>query len=267
MARTSAGCRRVGNDGHGAVGLADEQVVQERRAAVRRIGHRTRWQLDGPLQQGIIGRNHPFVQPLAQVFAHSCQVRVGGQIVDLVGVENRVVELLGIDPPMLPALGKPEISGRTFVAIGQDRRVPRIEALDVAPAIRAYRSLRLVGGVVGDLREDLVVDRVHLATERVASATDPGARGRLDPEQVADRGVEVDVRDERVGDAAAAERSGSAQDQQDSRAMVGEVALHCGEGEPVVGGAHDQRVGGETGFIQRVEDRPAAASSFRTSAW
>ncbi len=83
--------------------------------------------------------------------------------------------------------------------------------------------------------------------------------GCVDPEHVADRREEVDVRHERVGDLAAGEPARAAQDQHHADAAVGQRRLGAREGDAVVGGADDERVARKARVVERVEHRPDAA--------
>ena len=73
-----------------------------------------------------------------------------------------------------------------------------------------------------------VASRAHHA----AAASGPAAAGRLDAGELAERREEVDLRDERLGDAAAVEAAGPAHDQHHAEAAVGQRRLGARERSP-----------------------------------
>jgi hypothetical protein len=108
--------------------------------------------------------------------------------------------------------------------------------------------------VVGHLGEEDVVDLARLAADQrhQAGALQPGRL--LDPGQLADRRVDVEVADEAVEDAAAEEAAGAAHDHHHPDPAVIQGRLRVGEGEAVVGGADDQGAVLEPALVEAVED-------------
>ncbi len=72
-------------------------------------------------------------------------------------------------------------------------------------------------------------------------------------------GVDVDVRDQRVGCLAAREPARPAHDQHHAEPAVGHRRLGAGEGDAVVGGADDQRVGRMAVALEGIQHRAHAA--------
>ena len=83
-----------------------------------------------------------------------------------------------------------------------------VEAADVLPALGADRALRLVGGVVGRLGEDRLVQALDLAAHQRHQRGALQPVGRLDPGQLAEGRVDVEVADRRVDHLAAGEAAG-----------------------------------------------------------
>ena len=77
--------------------------------------------------------------------------------------------------------------------------------------------------------------------------------GRVDPEQVADRRIQVDLRDQRLRHAAAVEAARAAHDQQHADPAVGQRRLRARERQAVVGREDHQRVVGDVLLVERVE--------------
>ena len=128
-----------------------------------------------------------------------------------------------------------------------------VEAPDIFVALRAHGAGGLVGGVVVDFGEDLVVDLRPLAAQDGQEGAPLQAGGLFDLQEFAEGGEDIELRDHGVADFAAAEDAGAAHDQRHAPAGIGEIALHAGEGDAVVGGADDERVGGEPVTFQSVE--------------
>ena len=118
---------------------------------------------------------------------------------------------------------------------------------------RADRALRVVGGVVGQLREDRVVDVARVAAHGGDERAALDVVGDPDPDQVAERREQVDPRDERVVDAAAVEAARAADDQRHAEAAVAQRRLRAGERDPVVGREDHDRVVGDLLLVERAE--------------
>jgi hypothetical protein len=127
----------------------------------------------------------------------------------------------------------------------------------VAP--RADGPLRVVRGVVGELREELGADLGGRPADERHERAPVGGRGRRDPGELAERGVEVDLGDERVADPAATEASRAADDEHDADPPVGEPALGPRDGEPVIRGEHHERVVRESRLVEPPQDLPDPA--------
>src|SRR5260370_20147312 len=80
----------------------------------------------------------------------------------------------------------------------------------------------------------------------------------LDREHVADCREKVDVSHDGVVNCTAGEAAGTAHDQREYNAMIGEIAFHGGEGDAVVGGGNHQRVFGEAARFERLQDQADA---------
>ena len=131
---------------------------------------------------------------------------------------------------------------------------------DIFEAVGADGTHGFIGGVEIDLGEDLFVQGLGLTGDQRAKALALQTVGRVEAELVADGGVKVEVGGYGVDDFAAAVDAvrRAAEDQHDAQAVVGEAALHVGEGDPVVCGGQDEGVVGEAGAVQRFEDTPHA---------
>ena len=68
--------------------------------------------------------------------------------------------------PARPSRARPEVLAGAVVAVGEHRVRVVVEAADVLPALACGPALRLVGGVVGDLGEDRLVEAVGLAAHQ-----------------------------------------------------------------------------------------------------
>ena len=137
--------------------------------------------------------------------------------------------------------------------LGRTGRRALIEAADIFPALRAHGALRLVGDMEVDLAEDRFAD---LAFRRAASGSSDCPCSQP--------GGAISSRSHRVGNRSTWLTSASltfpplepawpAQDQHDPGAVVGQVAFHRREGQPVVGGADHQRVLRQPAFLQRCQ--------------
>ncbi len=170
-------------------------------------------------------------------------------------IEKVVIELRVVDGPLRPAEPDQQVATLPFIAIGQYRIFPLRVAPDERPTIGADRTHWFVGGVVGHLGKVLVTDRsFRVADERFdRDALEP--HGSFDSREVAQRRVEIDVRDELVDDLTAAPGFGSANDQHDAGACSVEVAFHAGEWRTMIGGADDHGRFGQSKTIDGVQKR------------
>lgn len=108
---------------------------------------------------------HPAIEPPAHGVQDIGHGRVVNQIACLVRIEHQVVELLGRGTSLAPAIAQPEILAGPVVAVGQNGPRSIVEATDVLVALSTNSALRLVGGVLGHLRKDLIIDRIYLASD------------------------------------------------------------------------------------------------------
>src|SRR5215208_4238007 len=118
---------------------------------------------DGPVEEGVFRLVHPGFQTRPHIFEHVFECGILGQVIRLVGVVEEVVELLGGDGALGPAVGEDYVLGRAVIYVGEyGGRVFVVEAPDVLPAMRAGAALRLVGDVVSLFREEGVADLLGL---------------------------------------------------------------------------------------------------------
>src|SRR4051812_21763673 len=123
------------------------RVVRARlRRVVRPSPRRLRYRA---VEQRILGGSHPLEQAVAHFAEDLSAGGVGGEVVELVGVEEEVVELLLGDPLLAPAGFGEDLLRGGVVAVGEDGAVVVGEAADVLEALAADGSQGLVGGVVG----------------------------------------------------------------------------------------------------------------------
>lgn len=108
------------------------------------------------------------------------------------------------------------------------------------------------------LGEDRLVDLVGLPAREGYQRPALEEVGRLDPGELAQRGMDVEVGDERIGDVPATEPARAAHDEHHAEAAVEERGLRAGEGDAVIGGEHDQRALGEASLLERVQHLPHA---------
>ena len=151
------------------------------------------------------------------------------------------------------------VLGRAVVDVRQHRMQRVAVAADVLPAPGAHRPLRVVGGVVRHLGEELVAHLPRLAADQRQQRAPLDVRRRLDPGELADRRVDVEVLHQRVDRLAAAEPARAAQDEHDAGAAIGQGRLRPGNGQAVVGRADDERVAVEPGAREGVQDDADAA--------
>ena len=211
---------------------------------------------DGPVEQGILGLDHPPLETAAEISGDLLVAGLVDHVPSLAGVEEQVVEGLAADDPLRPATRQVRVLAGTVVAVREDRVGVVVEAADVLEALGADRPLRLVRGVVGQLGEDLGAGarRLLVPDERnQRAARQP--RWRVDSRDLADRREDVDVGDELVARVAAIE-AGAAQDQHHADAAIEEARLGRRERESVIGGADHERVPVQPRLVQLVEDRP-----------
>ena len=134
-------------------------VMLRRDVRLRRRGHR-------PGQQRVVRRPHPALQALFHLGQHRHATGITGDVVALLRIEHKVIELLGVNRTLAPAAGEPQLLTRTRIAVGQHRSREVVVALDVLPAVGAHRPLRLVRRVIVHFAEHLVVQPVDLATDK-----------------------------------------------------------------------------------------------------
>ena len=173
------------------------------------------------------------------------------------------VDALGADQVevvMMPSRYTAEMSNQDAVAeaeaLGvQYRSIPILKAAYVLPSLGPHRPLRLVGGVIGDLPEDLVVDLLCLAACQGQKGLPLVPGELLRGKQLADRGEQVDVGDHGVTYLPTVETARAADNEHDARAVIQKIALHAGEGNAMVSGADNQSVLPETTTVQRLKYR------------
>ena len=218
--------------------------------------------LDVAVEQRVVGLAHP--APPAARAARRARPRSAGSSARLCGLGG--VEDAGRRAPRAAAGGsRPAVARAAGPWSGCRRRsgstgvAPLAEAADVLVALGADRALRLVGGVVGELGEDRVVDLVGLAAARAAAASgpaaSPGARCPASSQSVGKRSICETSASETL---AAVEAARPAHDQHHAEPAVGQRRLGAREREPVVGGEDHERVVGEVVLVERVEHRADA---------
>ena len=210
--------------------------------------------LDGAVEQRVGRVAHPRLQPGVELGADGGVHRVLGEVAHLPRVHHQVVELDARARPLAPARRDEQRLGGGLVDVGQHGLEPVAEVADELVTPRADRALRVVGGVVGQLGEELVADLGGLLAHEREQARAVGVRRQRRPGDRAEGRVEVHVGDERVGDVAAEEAAGPADDQQHAEPAVGQRRLRPGEGQAVVGRQHDERLVGQAGLVEGMED-------------
>ena len=180
-------------------------------------------------------------------------VRVLGEVVRLVGVEEQVVELLARPRRLRQPVLEQQVLRGAVVDVRQHGQVALAPAPDVLVPARADRAVRVVGGVVGELGEDRVVDVARVAAHGRYQRAALDVVGDRDPGQVAERREQVDAGHERVVDAAAVEAARAAHDQRHAEPAVAERRLRARERDPVVRGEDHDRVVRQLLLVERAE--------------
>ena len=100
------------------------------------------------------------------------------------------------------------------------------------------RALRLVGRMIVHLGENLFVDLGGSRRAPPAASTCPSSHAGVSMSSRSQMvGKQVDVRHHGVADFAAGEAARAAHDQRHAHAVIGQIALHAGKGDAVIGGA------------------------------
>jgi hypothetical protein len=182
-------------------------------------------------------------------------VGAAGEVVRLVGVEEQVVELLARARRLGQAVLEQQVLARAVVDVREHRQVAVAPPPHVLVPARADRALRVVRRVIRQLGEHRVVDLARVAAHRGHERAPLHVLGHLDPDQLAERREDVDLRDQRVVDPAAVEPARAAQDQRHAHPAVRQGRLAAREGDPVVGGEDHDRVVGHALLVERAEHR------------
>lgn len=126
-------CRRV----RGGSGLAFGRARRVVRACLVRVIRPRGGSGDGPVEEGVLGGSHPLEQAVA-VFAEDLLAGgVSGEVAQVVGVEEEVVELLLGDALLAPAGLNEDLLAAAVVAVGEDGAVVLGDAADVLEALAA----------------------------------------------------------------------------------------------------------------------------------
>ncbi len=208
---------------------------------------------DRGVQEGVGGFLHPVVEGLAQFLQKGSQIGNGDEIVLLIGIEVEIVEHFLVARLLLPAGGEQLAARGGVVGVGENELVAIVEAFDVDVARGAHGAHGFVGGMIGLLEEEMIMQvgafAVHEGQEGLA--LEPGLA--QDAGQVADSGEEIEEGYHGVDCTAALEMGGAASDEEGGVAVFANVGDVQGPLQPVVGEGED--VGGvvEAGCGQGVE--------------
>src|SRR5713101_5238509 len=110
-----------------------------------------------------------------------------------------------------------------------------VEAADIFPPLGANRAHRFVGGVVGDLRKDSVVQLFDFTLYQGQK------RGSLQParainfEKVANGRKNIDLRYQGIEDLPACKAPWPAQNEHHADTVIGQVPLHARKSDTVIG--------------------------------
>src|SRR3954453_21500372 len=137
-----------------------------RRGLTGLVHDRSRRHLDRAVQQRVIGLLHPSLELVPELGEDLAVGGILGEVAGFGGIERQVIELLGSDDLVRPPSLDQRLLARAVVAVGKHRMLVVVEAAYVLPSLGSDGPGRLVGGVEGDLGEDLVVNPLGLSADQ-----------------------------------------------------------------------------------------------------